>query len=160
MKCFSCAVGSLALACLVVTAAPRADNKLPEAARTILEKAEQFELLSVDPKPQKEDEKDGFHGHKVLGKTAVKDADVRKQLVEALVKGMEGEITPAKCFNPRHGIRATHDGKTVELLICFECAQLQVYDGPAGQGKFLLVSKAPEPVFDKVLQDAKIPKAK
>jgi hypothetical protein len=95
----------------------------------------------------------------VLGKTMVK-ADTRKQLVETFLKGMEGKIDPAKCFDPRHGIRATHGGKTVELVICFHCSQFILYVGSAEKGPLLLVNKSPEASFDKVLKDADIPKAK
>jgi hypothetical protein len=159
MRLFVPAACALAVACLGATAVGGADNKLPEEARTVLEKAETLELLSLDPVPPKEKPADGFHGYKVLGKTTVK-GDVRKELVGAFLKGMEGDIQPAKCFDPRHGIRATHDGKTFEVVICFECAQFKVYMGADGEGKGLLIGKGPEPAFDKVLRDAGIPKAK
>jgi hypothetical protein len=137
-----------------------ADNKLPAEAVEILTKPDQFELLSLDPAPDKMDTtKEGFHDYKVLGKTQVKDADTRKELFTSLTKGMEKVETVAACFNPRHGIRATRDGKTVELVICFECHQLLVFLGPE-KPTGLLVNGSPEPAFDKVLKDAGIPKAK
>jgi hypothetical protein len=151
---------ALTVICLATACARSDENKLPADAQTILDKAEQIELLSIDPqRSDKDGPKDAFHGHKVLGKTTVK-GDARKELVEAFVKGMEGKIDPAKCFNPRHGIRATHEGKTVDLVICFECAQFEVYLGTDEKAKHLLVNKSPEPAFDKVLKDAGIPKAK
>ena len=143
----------------VPSRSPAKDNKLPADVVDILSKAEQFELLSLDPNSEGDKSKDAFHEYKVLGKTAVKDAEARKKLIESLTKGMEGEIRPAKCFNPRHGIRATHDGKTVDLVICFECHQFGLFSG-AGEVTGFLVDKSPEPAFDKVLKDAGIPKAK
>ena len=110
-------------------AANGADN-IPDEPRAILDKAEQIELLSLDPVPSIEKLKDGFHGWKVLGKTAVKDAEVRKKLVAAFKKGVaDNDGMAAFCFNPRHGIRAIHDGKTVDFVICFECFQVQSYVG-------------------------------
>lgn len=159
MKPFLSVACSLALVCLVASAARCEENQLPAAARTILQKAAQFELLSLDPAPEKDKSRLGFHGYRVLGKTAVKDV-VQKKLVEAFLKGTEGDIAPAKCFDPRHGIRATHDGKTVELVICFECSQFKLYVGSEEADEALLVGKTPEPVFDKVLKDAGIPKAR
>jgi len=151
---------ALATAFLFVASAVRAEeNKLPADAVNILVKAEQFELLSLDPNSEGDKSKDAFHGYKVLGKTEVKEAGARKKLVESLAKGMEGEIHPAKCFNPRHGISATHDGKSVHLVICFECHQFRAYTDPCKSTLFL-VDKAPEPAFDKILKDAGIPKAK
>src|SRR5262245_65277714 len=100
------------------------ENQLPPKARAILEKAEAFELLSLDPSPESERPKEGgYFGWKVLGKTTVKDADTRKRIVEALLKGIESsDGNGARCFDPRHGISAKHEGQTVDLVICFECA--------------------------------------
>ncbi len=39
-----------------------ADSKIPESARAALEKADQFELLSIDPDRQQKKPKDDFHG--------------------------------------------------------------------------------------------------
>ena len=96
-----------------VAAAPQ-NNKLPAEVTTILQKAEQFELLSLDPEPV-EGAKNTFHDYKILGRTTIKKASVRKEVVAALLKGMKGKIEPADCFNPRHGIRATHAGSSVPL---------------------------------------------
>jgi hypothetical protein len=155
-----CALVFAAAALMAVPSrSPAKDNKLPTEVLDILSKAEQFELLSLNPNSEGDQSKDAFHGYKALGKTVVKNAEARKHLTESLIKGMEGDIDPAKCFNPRHGIRATHDGKTVELVMCFECHQFKVFTGPGHVSGFL-VDKSPEPAFDKILKDAGIPKAK
>src|SRR5258706_5640491 len=104
------AVAMFAIGFLTLPAAAQG-NVLPEKTLNVLLKAENFELLSLNPEPEKVRPKDHFHGYTVLGKTTVKDAAVRKNIVESFKKGMEGEINPAKCFDPRHGFRATHDGK-------------------------------------------------
>lgn len=129
-------------------------NQIPEELQAILDKAEEFELYSLSPEPQKED---AFHGWKVLGKTTVKDAEVRKKLVAALKKGVsenEGEV--AACFNPRHGIRVTHDKKTVDFVICFECLQVKAFVGDKDTKRFL-TTKSPQATFDGVLTAAKVP---
>ena len=101
-------------------------NKIPDDLQTMLEKAEQFELLSISPYPPKEKPADAFHGWEVLGKTTVKDAEVRKKLVAAFKKGVEANAgITADCFSPRHGIRVTRDGKTADFVICFECRRLR-----------------------------------
>jgi len=135
-------------------------NQIPDDLKTILEKADKFELLSLEPEHLKEKPADGFHGWKVLGRTTVKDAETRKTLLAAFEKGVEenkGEV--ARCFDPRHGIRATHGDKTVELVICFECYQVKAFAGE-GALKGFLVTGSPQPAFDKVLTDAKVPLAK
>ena len=70
----------------------------------------------------------------------------------------EGNV-PA-CFRPRHGIHATRGQKVVDLLVCFECSQVEVYSGGSDQPSLgLRTSGSPEPVFDKALRDAGIPLA-
>ena len=79
---------ALATTLMVGCTGKSADSKIPESARAALEKADRFELLSIDPDRQQEKTKDDFHGWKVLGKTQIKDADTRKKLVAALKKGV------------------------------------------------------------------------
>src|SRR5262245_48603699 len=104
-------------------------NVLPEKARAMLDKADESEFVSVGPMGEgKGGVKDGFHGWKVLGKTVVKDAKIRKEILESLYGGIkESDGNGAKCFDPRHGIRATVDGKTVDVVICFECGWIYVF---------------------------------
>src|SRR3954471_16183202 len=94
--------------------------QIPADARAALEKADEWELYSLDPARQKDPPKDAFHGWKVLGHTTVKDADARKKLLGDLEKGAQDKHgTVAACFNPRHGIRVTAGDKTIDLVICF-----------------------------------------
>jgi hypothetical protein len=114
-------------------------------------------LYSLDPDPGKNPAENGFHGWKVLGKTAVKDADVRQKLVAALEKAAaDNDGMAAGCFNPRHGIRVTHGDKTLDFVICFQCFQVEVYAGDQ-RAKGFLITDAPKTVFNKVLEEAKVP---
>ena len=144
---------------LAIGSARSEDNKLPAEAATILAKATELELYSIVPSFTKSDAKDAFRGYEVLGKTTVKGAG-KKDLVAAFKKGLDGQIDPAACFNPRHGIRATYDGKSVDLVICFECAQFKVFLDKGDKGTGLLINAKPQVAFDKVLKDAGIEKAK
>ncbi len=129
-------------------------KKLPDKAKTVLDKAETIEVYSLDPGDNNDPK--GFHGWKVLGKTAVKDAAKRTELLGALEQGLAESQGGAKCFIPRHGVRATYDGQTVDLVICFECSWVYVYYGDK-DGPHLTTSKSPQPAFDKVLKDAGVP---
>ena len=132
----------------------QSENKIPETARAILEQPDQFELLSLDPAHRKKIVKPNFHGYKVLGTTLVKDAETRKELVTAFESGVvENQGLEMFCFNPRHGIRVTRDGKNVDFVICFECLEVQVYGDARG---YFLVSGTPQRVFDKALRDANV----
>ena len=69
--------------------------------------------------------------------------------------------TPKGCFMPRHVVRVAKGGKTVDLVICFQCDNYRVYRvgrdaGSTGGGR---ISSAGQPVLDKILRDAGIPLA-
>jgi hypothetical protein len=151
-----CILSVLVVAAVSTSARPADEgpHKVPEAAKVILDKAETFELISLDPvKPDKKPKED-FHGWKVLGKTRVADAAARKKLVAAFEKGVnEYKGGPAKCFMPRHGIRVSHAGKTADFVICFECYQTQVTVNGKREPTFL-VSRSPTGAFNSALKKA------
>ncbi len=114
------------------------DNKIPNA--------EQIELASLQP--------EGVVKWTELGKTIIKDAKLVKKVVAEFKKGIDDSIgLGAACFNPRHRLKATYKGKTIELVICFECLQVQcILDGK--DQKILYISSSPQKLFDKILKDA------
>ena len=154
---------AIILAFLASASAKAADqdkNNIPGEAATILDQASQFELFSIHPDPLLDEKyKDHFHGWKVLGQTGVNDLKIRKKLVAAFKKGVkENEGMVARCFNPRHAIRASHDGKTADFVICFECYQVWWYLDGKERDRFL-ITNSPQQLFDKVLTDANVPLA-
>jgi hypothetical protein len=144
---------------LAVAADDKADldkfRKLPEAAKAILDKADQLEVFSLDPERPEQKPKDDFHGWKVLGKTAVEGAEARQKVVDALYKGIAEGQGAAGCFRPRHGVRATSGDKTVDLVICFECVSMEVHVG--GDRAAVWTSAAPQKALDRILRAAKVP---
>ena len=145
----------LAAAVLACAALPAgAKEMLPDAARAALTKADQLELYSLDPSKEDNKDKDAFHGYKVLGKTTVKADDARKALADAVLKGVaDSDGAIAKCFDPRHGVRAVYDGRTYDLVICFQCSQIEVFAGDKKLG-VTPTAKTAEPALDKLLKDA------
>jgi hypothetical protein len=126
------------------------NNRIPDSLKEALTKAEQIELVSLEPK--------GFES-KQLGKTVIKEAAQRKQVAKAFLETVEtSEGMHALCFNPRHAIRFTHDKKTYNIVICFECMQAQVFEGDKPL-KDLYITESAQPTFDKILSDAKVPLA-
>ena len=126
---------------------------LPGAVLAVLEKAGEVTVYSLAGTAEK-GEGGTWRGAKVLGKTAVKD-DARKAVVAAAAKAVAEGGQPARCFIPRHGVEATHDGKTVALVICFECGRVEVYDGDNRTS--LTVSPSAQKGLDDVLTAAKVP---
>lgn len=131
-------------------------KRLPKEAKAVLDAAEKLELYSLDPAggmlPK---DAPGFHGWKVLGKTEVKEADALKKVRAALHKGVAQAQGVAGCFRPRHGVRATVKSETVDLVICFECSNLQVFAGDKVQPVW--TSASPQKTLDGFLRDAKVP---
>lgn len=132
------------------------ENKLPAAVVTALEKAAELEIYSLDGE---RDVKDGWHGVKVLGKTAAK-GDEAKKVVALLVKGVAEGSAPARCFVPRHGVRVVHEKKTYDLLICFECSQIHIYTDGAEKAEMVVTSDNAHKALDAVLTAAKVPLAR
>lgn len=124
---------------------------------TPLRDATSFELYSLDPMERTEfDANAGFHGWKILGTTQVDDATTRKKLAEALSSGIaENEGVVNMCFDPRHGIRVTVDGRQYDYVICFECYSARCYiDGKQNLG--FLTTESPQSEFDRILANASV----
>lgn len=131
------------------------ENKIPLAAKAILEQADEFELLSLTPRLLREPGKGTFHGYKILGSTQVRDAVTRERLVTALEKGIAAnEGTIGACFNPRHGIHVKKGKEYTDFVICFECLQIEIYG--TGQGRALTMG-SPQGTFNQVLKEANVP---
>jgi len=129
-------------------------NFIPAAAKTILEQADTFELLSLEPHFQGRHVKGAFHGYKILGSTAIQDASTRKRLVQELEGGVaENQCWITMCFNPRHAIRVTRAKKYADFVICFECSRVEIYGVAAGA---VLTSGSPQSAFDQALVNAKV----
>jgi len=121
---------------------------------------DEFTLYSLRPAMEVRDGGDpkdeNFHGHTVVGKTAV-SAEDQKKLADAFRKGVaDHDNSVAGCFLPHHGMRMTQDDRMVDLVICFKCAQVLVY-APDGKSSSILISTSPRKTFDEVLTKAGVP---
>jgi hypothetical protein len=144
-----------AMLCVGLSVQAQEGKKLPEKAQTVLDKATTIEIWSLEPEKEKDPNKEAFHGWKSLGKTSIQ-GDEKKKLLEALTKGLAANAVGARCFIPRHGLRAVNDNVTVDLVICFECSWVHVYVDKADKPEVITVDKSPAAEFDKVLKNAKI----
>jgi hypothetical protein len=122
-----------------------------------LESAERYELLSLDPTRPSSLPPDHFYGWRVLGRASITEPDLRAKLNAALRAGAnEAGVSPAACFDPRHGIRAERKGKVIDLVICFACSQVKVSrDGESAEGFF--VSYSPVAAFNEALRLKSVP---
>lgn len=148
---------------VAVTSACAPRNQLPPGTKAVLEAAESFELLSLDPIPIADQEPAAdvnapappdFHGFKILGQATIEEPKQREALRYAFEQGVvEHDGSVAACFNPRHGLRATVNEKIHDFVICFECRQVEHYVDGAVTEQFL-ISNSPSPVFDQALRQA------
>ena len=144
------------LVAIAMFAVPTGDP-LPAEVIAVIEKARTFEIISIDP--VREPGINGpYHGFRILGRTEVKSKRLRNSLIASLTKGMKdaGEASYL-CFEPRHAIRAVTPERSVDVLICFECLQVEAHLGTTRYR--LRTTRSPEPAFDKVLKDAGVPLA-
>lgn len=137
-------------------------SKLPSDVVAVLENADTFELLSLDP--EHESTGNGRQQWPELGKTAIQSPETRQRVLAALNQGVAEGGTAAKCFFPRHGIRAVRGDTTVDLVMraraCFECHQIYVYFDGKRSASAVLTSGSPEATLDEVLKTAGVPLAK
>ncbi len=134
---------------------PKTYDTLPEVYRTTLEQADSFELFSLHPEPLSGNIRRGrskdplpfighFHDYEILADISVREVEDRKSLISAFYQSIEeNDGMAADCFNPRHGIRVTQAGKSVDFLICFECYQFKAFNGKEKVGGLLMDSAAP-----------------
>jgi hypothetical protein len=142
----------------------RLQEELGTETRQVLDSNQKLTLYSLDPDsmhtdPQELKKKPDFHGYLILGKTSITDAKTQSDLLAAFYDGIGSSSRKemAFCFEPRHGIRAVGNNKSIDLVICFHCKQLEIYEN---QGKRTIpVTDSPRPVFDRILSQAGIPLA-
>lgn len=132
----------------------RENQTVPEFL-TPLKTADKVVLYSIDPTGSRATT-GAIAGYGVLGKTEIKDAHTRSKLALALAGALD-KNAGAKCFDPRHVLRATSGETTVDFVICFECQQMQIWTGSVMRTEFM--NGTPGGLFDGLLQDARIPLA-
>lgn len=100
-----------------------------------------------------------FRNFTVLGKTEIDTLAHQKELKAAFVTEMAAAKSAA-CFNPSHGLKAVaEDGKTVDVVISFECGKFTVYSGDA-ESEGSIKAENIEAPFNQILRNAGIETAK
>ncbi|MGF1580212.1 MAG: hypothetical protein ACFCD0_12685 [Gemmataceae bacterium] len=132
-------------------------KQLSKDIMVVLENAQSIEFYSLDPHVKKK-VKDGFSGYPILGKVTLKNK-ARKTVLEAVLKGIKKGQPGAKCFIPRHGIRAKHGDDVVELVICFQCSWVYSYLN-GKQNNTVTIHESSAPALNTVLKKENIKVAK
>ena len=134
----------LCLACSAPSTAPKnvapspvmSKSEWSKALRTALSDCKRAKLRSLSPRHDRSDPKEGprYHGFLELGQTELSQEEA-KRLSLALLEGVDAKKgeSPAFCFNPRHGLSL----EDFDLLICFQCQVLEVYQGEYKLGSWV-----------------------
>lgn len=167
MKKLALALGLAGLATLAcVTFRDSVEDKLPLTVIRALREPDSFEILALDPISRKERDatekpiapEREFHGYEILGHAPLNDEVARGELVELVLRGVqESDGTVAACFNPRHGIRAVKEGKVLDMLICYECLQIEIHFSELEEEKRrmgVLTSQSVEPDVTRIYSAA------
>ena len=129
---------------------------LPGTAREIVENADYFEIISLDPYRTHEG-KDRFHGYVIRGRAELRDPDMRKRLLSALYSSLGHGMPGILCFDPRHAIHAVRNGHSVDLLVCFQCEQVEGFVDDKRTDA--LVGPGAERAFETIFQATGLPTA-
>jgi len=140
-------------------------NELPRRVWQRLHSAKSVTLYSLYPEVGRSPEKDmpwvdgvrwdellalrRFRGYPIMGEFECSDPSLLKRIASDLREGTQREGSPFMCFLPRHGVLLSDSEGTLELVICFQCQQLELYeDGEPASHHILEV----EPSCQSILQ--------
>jgi len=117
--------------------------------------AKEWTLYSIEPDIRPVDaQAENLQGYRVLGSQSVSNAEALRQVVNELNAAAERwDGAVAMCFNPRHGIRVKSGDKNYDMLICYECSQVYLYEGAKEVGIMYLNSAPKNEPSPKVLND-------
>lgn len=124
---------------------------LPERVLATLRSAPRLELFSIlserGPDPR---EATFVARYPIRKQVAVEDAARRRELLGAIYEGLVGGGPVERRGDAHHGLRATHEGRTVELVISYMRRQLQVWEG-SGEPLTVALSDAGEATLNRLL---------
>lgn len=150
----------------VAVAAARADEPafaddpvvrgaIPPELQAVLLEADRFEVLLIacerDPAPG--EERLRTNRYPIVGRVELPVGAERAKLLSRLYQGIaEGDQNSrAGCFEPHHAIRATRGERTVDLVICFQCVALEVWDLADEHFARAQISGAARPELERLL---------
>jgi hypothetical protein len=108
-----------------VRASQESSNVLPDEVLAALRNPDKVTLYSIEMAPGTG--KNSLYGFRILGHVELNAArsSVAIQAFESAVANWNGVM--AECFNARHAMRVEANHHTYDLLLCYECHQLEAY---------------------------------
>jgi TPR repeat protein len=106
-----------------------APPRLPDEVVKALEGSSSITLYSIQPWGGPDLPEWDFHGHHQNGHLELKQQQAKQAIAalnDAIAKGNAG-LESLCLINPRHALRVISSGNTYDILICYECGQLELY---------------------------------
>jgi len=100
-----------------------------------------------------------FHGYHELGEAALDEVQTGKALAAVMPSITGWEDRGDRCmFEPRHALRIVGQGHTYDILLCYHCGDLAVFDGANEVAYRPLLGKGD--VLNDLLKETKVPAVK
>ncbi len=129
---------------------------LPDELAVILKSDQDVELYWLNPEHLNEQPESDFHGWEVLV-SAKLDEEKGRESVEGFKSGIASAPDDATgCSKPRHGLRISRAKEVVDLVICFQCVQVNVFVDEERSGNFRTAA-SPRQLFDKIVAKHRLP---
>jgi hypothetical protein len=131
---------ALLLPCLLAACRGGFEKRIGPEAGAVLSDPDALEILALEPRLEPlggplPPDADAFHGYLVLGRAGVSDPAERARIIALVGRGIEeADDRVAACFAPRHGLHATLEGRSLDLVICYECLRIRLF-GAGGDGR-------------------------
>jgi hypothetical protein len=101
---------------------------LPQVTWNYVAKADRLTVYSLSPEAAGSSEGcDRLHGYPILSQADVADSRIA-EVYMSLRAGEEEGTLGVRCFIPHHGVRATCGEKTLDLVVCFQCTNMAVFE--------------------------------
>jgi TPR repeat protein len=103
--------------------------RLPEEVLKAIDSPSSLTLFSLQPWGGPDLPEWDFHGHHQNGHAVLEPTQAKQAvaaLKDAVSRGTSGVVSMC-LVNPRHALRAVSGGNTYDILICYECGQLELY---------------------------------
>ncbi len=99
------------------------NESFPSDIRKFFENADLLELLAeVEVDESSDGDPRSFNPNRIV---VIGNSKQKQEILDAFYFDAGHEDSPAICFSPHHSLRATKDGKVLEVEICFECSRFE-----------------------------------
>jgi hypothetical protein len=107
-------------------------QSVPAAAWQCLREPQEMVLYSIHPEEDPASIPAGaqfFHGYRILGQVSLPTATDRQRVSEAIRLAVLSHFDQASCFDPRHALRVSDGRNSYDLLMSYECGNLEIFVG-------------------------------